>query len=237
MEKVRNRVVEILGENENGHGMDHIDRVFRLAMKFAEQENANIEIVALAALLHDVDDYKIVGAENSLKMSNAIKIMNENEIDKDVQDKVLDIVKSMGYTKLLRGIRPTTIEGMVVSDADMCDAIGANGIIRAVLYAVSDLGNGKIFDKEVFPMLDITANEYNINVTTHDTDSVINHFFEKMLKLKKLMLTKSGKEAAKPRHTLLINFLEQFFQEENTPEWAKLLNLYNDEELLRIFHL
>lgn len=116
-------------------------------------------------------------------------------------------------------------------------ADGANGIIRAIVYAVSDLGNGKIFDRNILPNMDITSNEYNINVTTHDTDSFINLFFEKMLKLKGLMMTKSGKEEAKSRHTLMIDFLEHFFEEENAQEWKKLLNPYCKEELVRILHL
>lgn len=55
----------------------------------------------------------------------------------------------MGYSKCLKGIRPTTIEGMVVSDVDMCDSIGTSGIIRSIVYAVSPLGSGVIFDSNV----------------------------------------------------------------------------------------
>ena len=68
IEKVRTLVNELMAGNDNGHGCDHVDRVYKLAIKFAKQEKANMEVVSLAALLHDVDDYKIVGMENSVKL-------------------------------------------------------------------------------------------------------------------------------------------------------------------------
>jgi len=224
---VKTKVDQLMANNIDGHGSDHVERVYDLTLKFAKQENANQEVVALAALLHDVDDYKFVGVENASKLTNAKLIMNKLTINEETQLQVLDIIGNMGYSNYLKGIRPNTLEGHIVSDADMCDAIGASGIIRAVLYAVSEKGNGRIFEKEVFPNIDITAKEYNTNVSTHDTDGVINHFFEKLLKLKNLMLTESGKEEAINRHQIMVDFLEQFFIEENVPEWQELLDNYN----------
>lgn len=230
IEKVRTLVNELMAGNDNGHGCDHVDRVYKLAIKFAKQEKANMEVVSLAALLHDVDDYKIVGMENSVKLLNAKEIMSKVNVKKDVQEQVLKIISSMGYNKYLSDIRPTTLEGAVVSDADMCDAIGANGIIRALLYAVSDKGNGRIFDKDIYPNVNITNQEYNGNTTTHDTDGFINHFFEKSLKLKNIMLTTSGEEEIIKRHNLVVDFLYQYFIEEEVPEWIEFLDNFLEKE-------
>ncbi|MDR0885384.1 MAG: HD domain-containing protein [Clostridiales Family XIII bacterium] len=241
IEKVKESVYKLLMNETSGHGSDHIDRVYRLAMTFAEKEQAdtlvvcdenapnetiNKDIVALAALLHDVDDYKLVGKEGSEALTNARKIMTNVGIDNDLQGTVLQIIQTMGYNKYLKGIRPSSLEGKIVSDADMCDAIGANGIIRSVVYAVSPKANGTIFDKRIFPNANITSLEYNSDVTTHSTDNAINHFFEKLLKLKDLMMTESGRLEAVSRHEIMVEFLTHFFTEEDAPEWLEYLTCY-----------
>lgn len=231
--KVQEHVFKLTTNDKSGHGNDHVLRVYNLAIDFAEKEGANKEIVAIAALLHDVDDYKMVGKENSEKLINARKIMGSLNISEELQEQVLNIIKAMGYSNYLKGIRPTTLEGKIISDADMCDGIGSSGIIRSVVYAVSDKGNGRIFDKDIMPNVNITIEEYNGNGTntTHDIDSAINHFFEKLLKLSNLMMTSSGKEEATERQEIMIDFLRHFFKEENVPEWNEFLNKYLEENI------
>ena len=171
-------------------------------------------------MLHDVDDYKIVGIDKSLDLSNAKTIMNVADIDKFTQQKVLEIISSMGYSKLLRGIRPKSLEGAIVSDADMCDAIGANGLLRVYSYSSA---NGKpFFDRTIFPAEDISAEQY----TKKCADSSVCHIFEKILKLKAFMITESGKQEAIIRHQVTIDFLRQLFTEENAPEWIAYLETY-----------
>lgn len=229
IKKVKALVFALLQNDNSGHGKDHVLRVYNLSIKFARAEKANENIVALAALLHDADDYKIFGKQSSENLPNAKRIMNEAEIEEKTQKEVLEIIETMGYRKYLKGIRPNTIEGKIVSDADMCDAIGTNGIIRSIVYAVSDKGNGRIFDKNIYPNSDITSEEYNSNGTTHDTDGAINHFFEKLLKLKSIMMTNAGKEEATKRQMIMIEFLNHFFEEENVPEWKEYLEKYLEE--------
>ena len=226
LEEVKKSVFELLDKEDSGHGVDHVLRVYNLALEFAKLEGANPLIVGLAALLHDVDDYKIVGKEQALKLTNTRNIMNKNFVSKDIQLQVIEIIKNMGYSNYLKGVRPHTLEGMIVSDADMCDAIGANGIIRSVIYAVSSKGNGVIFNKNIFPNINITALEYNNLGTTYDTDNAINHFFEKLLKLSNLMMTKSGISESLKRQEIMIQFLEEFFREENVSDWSNFLKIY-----------
>ena len=204
IEEVKEQVYKLLNKDNSGHGMDHINRVLDLSLKFADKEHANREIVSLIALLHDVDDYKLFGIENAENLTNAKRIMSECAIDDEIQNKVCSELKCIGYSKLLEGFRPKTIEGQVVSDADMCDALGSNGILRVYTYS---LKNGKpFFDRNIFPIEDMTADKY----TKRCADSSVCHIFEKILKLKNLMITDSGKEEAKERHQIIVDFL--FFE-------------------------
>lgn len=225
---VKTGVAEYLGGDDSGHGMDHIDRVEAMTVRFCGYYQGEVDcgIARLAALLHDVDDYKLVGRENAGKLFNATAIMTTANIEKGVQRQVIEIVANMGYSKSLRGIRPTSIEGMIVSDADMCDAIGASGVVRALEYAVSDKGSGVVFDQSVMPNLTMAAHEYNAKGTSHDGDSFINHFFEKMLKIRDIMLTVPGGEEAAERDVVMVQFLRAFFREQNAPEWIRLLDDY-----------
>ena len=150
--------------------------------------------------------------------------MKSCSVPNEIQTAVIDIVRNMGYSKCLKGIRPKSLEGKIVSDADMCDAIGSSGIIRAIVYAVSDKGSGTIFDRNLFPNENISQEEYNSGGTTHKTDNAINHFFEKLLKLKDLMMTDSGKREAVKRQRIMVDFIRNFFEEENVPQkWFELL--------------
>lgn len=219
IEEVKKLVFKLLNNDNTGHGNDHILRVYKLAIKFAKEECANQEIVALAALLHDVDDYKLFGEENSKNLTNAKEIMSKVNIDLDIQKKVLEIIKTMGYKKSLSGIRPKSLEGKIVSDADMCDVLGANGIIR--LHSYTSLHNKPFFDRNTFPIESIDPNNYRICA-----DSAVNHIFEKGLKLRKLMLTNSGKKEAVKREKITIEFLRNLFIEEDATEWISYLDNY-----------
>lgn len=132
----------------------------------------------------------------------------------------------MGFSKSLRGVRPSSLEGMIVSGADMCDTAGARGIVRCLTYAVSDKGSGEIFNREIWPLEDMTAEVYNAGGSTYNTDSFINHFFEKVLKLRDMILTEPGRHEAERRHEVVVGFLDGFFREENASEWQELLARY-----------
>jgi len=215
--KAKELVRQIMENESSGHGMDHINRVYDLAMKFSEAENCDKDLVALGALLHDVDDYKLFGEKNQKELTNVNMIIAKLGLNSEMKNKVLDIVSKIGYSKRLKGICPTTIEGKIVSDADMCDAIGAIGILRTHKY---NLKHGKdFFDKQLFPQLNLTADEYIVK----GPDSCVCHIFEKMLKLKDLMFTSAGKQEAEHRHNFVVSFLKQFFKEENATDWQKYL--------------
>lgn len=220
LEDVKQEVYELLNNDNSGHGMEHINRVLELSLKFAKTENANKDIVTLIALLHDVDDYKLFGMNNAENLTNAKNIMSNCNIDKNIQEQVCLALNNIGYSKRLKGCCPTTLEGKIVSDADMCDALGANGILRIYTYSIK---NGKpFFDRNKFPIENLSADKY----TKRCADSSVCHMFEKILKLKDLMLTDVGKKEAKSRHQIIVDFLYQLFSEENALDWIEYLDNY-----------
>lgn len=217
IEKVKEQVNKLLSKDNSGHGMDHINRVLTLSLKFAEKENADKNIVSLIALLHDVDDYKLFGKECQENLTNAKRIMKSVNIDLKTQKQILDSLKCIGYSKSLKGLRPNSIEGKIVSDADMCDALGAIGILRVHKFGLKI--NRPFFDKNIFPVEDTI---YNYHM--EKTSSTVNFIFEVLFKYKNIMLTESGKKEAVTRHQYMIEFLYNYFQEEDAIEWIDYLN-------------
>ena len=205
IEEVRKQVSKLLDKDNSGHGMEHINRVLNLSLKFAESENADKDVVAFIALLHDVDDYKLFGMENADNLTNARNILEYSFLEDNIKEQVLNAIKAIGYSKRLKGIRPTALEGMIVSDADMCDSIGTTGILRSYQY---NLAHGNLFfDKNIYPTLNMSATDY----MAKKTGTVITHMFEKLLKLKDMMLTDSGKREAMESHNIMIEFPYHFF--------------------------
>lgn len=220
MEKIEHSVKELLNSN-NGHGFDHVDRVRKLALAFAKQENANKDIVELVSLLHDVDDYKIFGEEKAKNLTNAKKILGENVINEQTKQQVIEIIKTMGYSKHLEGIRPTTLEGKIVSDADMCDAIGSEGILRTYAY---NLSKGSVFfDKALLPNNDKKSSLQYRNIKTEHS---VQHFFDKLLKIPYILMTNSGQQEGGKRRRIMVDFLRELFREENAVEWTEYLNQF-----------
>ena len=218
-----------------GHGFDHVKRVAVIAQKLMQSlENVDEEVVRLAALLHDADDYKLFGQEASDNLTNTKKIMSECGVDGIMQQKVCDIVSNMGYSKLLSGIRPQTLEGMIVSDADMLDATGVNGIVRTLNYAFSRCQKygTPVFDKNEWPETELNAERYKTR--DRKSDNCINHFFEKTLRLGNLMMTEEGRKLAKIRLKRMVDFLQGYFDENDVPEWMEYLENYLKKEKVDI---
>lgn len=224
IDQITQDVSNILAADNSGHGMEHVNRVLALAMAFARKESANTEIVQIAALLHDVDDYKLFGQNHADKLINANAILEKYNADEQAKAAILDIIRSMGYSKYLEGVRPKTIEGMIVSDADMCDAIGAIGILRTHAYALSK-GN-EFFDKNIAPIhASLSASEYRALQKSHS----VQHFFDKLLKIPSILMTNSGREEGERRKAIMTQFLQQLFSEEDSQDWLEYLD--RSEEL------
>jgi uncharacterized protein len=225
IEDVFTEVKDLMGDDADGHGARHVERVLNLALRFAEQEGADTEVVALAALLHDVDDYKIFGAESAENLTNAHAVLKKFDVNEDTTRRVIEVIRSMGYNKYLENIRPVSIEGMVVSDADMCDAIGAQGILRTHAYNLS-IGS-PFFDKGLEPVSrELSAAEYKSENNASSGTHSVQHFMDKLLVLPSIMLTESGRVEASKRKMIMIDFLYQLFEEEESNAWKARLDSF-----------
>lgn len=217
---IKKEVTKLLETDKSGHGMDHINRVVVTSTAFAQKENANLELALAIAYLHDVDDYKLVGIDNASNYTNTKMILSKTNFTDEEKEIIIDGVKTIGYSKRLEGLIPSSIEAKIVSDADMIEAMGVIGILRTYQYSLKN--NRPLFDENTFPREDIDANTYK----QKQSSTVINHVFEKLLKLKDLMLTKSGQDEALIRHEFMIDFLDEYFNEINNYEWKDYLKRY-----------
>lgn len=214
--------VSALMEEASGHAFDHIERVYEMALFLAEHEGGDKEVIALSALLHDTDDYKFVGKEKAPLLLNAKSIMQRVGVAMHTQQKVCDIIGTMGYSNRLKGIYPQSLEGQIVSDADMLDAMGAMAIVRTLEYGISK--GGVVFNPNIFPDENLNASRYQ--QMAQEQEPCINHFFDKLLKLRGLLFTKTAKEEGASRHQLMLDFLIAFFKENNAPNWQAYLETY-----------
>lgn len=190
--------------HENG-GQNESMRVYRLAIQIAEQENADMLIVQLAALLHDVDDVKL-SLETHETKRNAVRFMKNSGVDDKVIASVCKIIDEVSFAGI-DSVVPSTIEGKCVQDADRLDAMGAIGIARTFAYGGSK--GRRIHDPDIKPMTNMNKADYNQN---HNSTS-INHFYEKLLLLKDMMNTGTAKKMAMHRQAVMEDFLEEFMAE------------------------
>ncbi len=192
-------------ENEfSGHDFYHTLRVYNLAKYIADIEECDKELVCLGALLHDVDDYKLVG-EQAEPFVNAKSFLRDENYPEDRAEKICHIISQVSF-KGKDTVTPDTIEGKIVQDADRLDAIGAIGIGRTFAYGGNH--NTPMHDPNIEYKEDMSADEYYKNAGT-----TINHFYEKLLKLKDLMNTETAKNMAKHRHEYMEAFLKEFYDE------------------------
>ena len=197
-------VKEFFANDFSGHDFYHTLRVYNLAKYIANIENCDKELVCLSALLHDVDDYKLVGKEVE-PFYNAKKFLKSENYPNNKIEKICHIISQVSF-KGKDTVTPNTIEGKVVQDADRLDAIGAIGIARTFAYGGSHKTPMHIPNMQYKE--NMSAEEYYQNVGT-----TINHFYEKLLKLKDLMNTETAKKMAEHRHKYMQDFLSEFYDE------------------------
>ncbi|WP_042352140.1 HD domain-containing protein [Bacillus massiliigorillae] len=197
-------VFELLSDEASGHDWWHIHRVTSLAKTIAEKEGADLFICEMAALLHDVADEKLNSSEES-GISKVRQWLRSLQVDGESSKHIIEIITTMSFKG---GGQPPvkTLEGKVVQDADRLDAIGAVGIAR--VFAFSGAKGQLIYDPTIPVREQLTKEEYRKQKTT-----AINHFYEKLLKLKGLMNTSYGKQMAEQRHAFMEEYLKTFLGE------------------------
>ncbi|WP_424004352.1 HD domain-containing protein [Maribacter sp. IgM3_T14_3] len=207
-------VKETLKNAEGGHDWFHIQRVFNNSMLIAKDEDdVNLLVVSLGALLHDIADAKFNDGDESLGPKMAENFLLSLGVPKRTINHVTNIIKYSSFKASLTDGKMkkklfSSKELKVVQDADRLDALGAIGIARAFNYG--GFKNRALYDPSISPNLEMSKEEYKKSEAP-----TLNHFYEKLLLLKDKMNTETGKRLAEERHQYMIDFLEQFYQEWN----------------------
>jgi len=198
-------VRKVFASDSSGHDWWHAYRVRNLALYIAKEEKADLYIVELAALLHDISDVKFNADEASGLKKVSYFLMQERIPDK-ITAAVLYVIKNVSFKGAGVQTKPESIEAMVVQDADRIDAIGAIGIAR--VFAFGGHFKEEMYNPDVKPRMHSSFEEYDKR-----QGHTINHFYEKLLLLKDRMNTKTAKELAEHRHNFMKEYLKEFFDE------------------------
>lgn len=197
-------IKEVFQNDFSGHDFFHSMRVYRTAMKIAQAEHADMEVVALAALLHDVDDRKL-SPMTAEKKENAARFMRSQNVPESEIRQVCQIIDEVSF-KGTDSVRPSTPEGKCVQDADRLDALGAIGIARTFAYGGSH--NRAIYDPELPPRTAMNQAQYYSSKSTS-----LSHFYEKLFLLEGMMNTETGKAIARKRTQYMQEFVDEFLNE------------------------
>ncbi|MFH1246759.1 MAG: HD domain-containing protein [Candidatus Micrarchaeota archaeon] len=204
IEKTAKIIKEKMAGEGTGHDWWHVCRVWKTAEHIAQEEEADLFIVELGALLHDVADWKF--HEEGAGPKEARKILEQVSTDRETIEKVVHVVENVSFKGAGEENKIQSLEGKIVQDADRLDAIGAIGITRA--FAYGGYKNREIYNPEVTPEQHATFEQYKNNKGT-----TINHFYEKLLLLKDRMNTQTAKKMAEHRHKYMEDFLQEFYAE------------------------
>lgn len=192
---------------ESGHDWFHIERVYNTSLKIAEQEgDADLTVVKLIALLHDIADSKFHKGDETIGPLKAKEWLTSIGLDQEIITHVVLGIENISFKGGNFEKRFRSKELDIVQDADRLDAIGAIGIARTFNYG--GFKNTILHDPNIAPKMNMTKEEYKMNVGT-----TVNHFYEKLLLLKDLMNTETGKQMAENRHKFMELYLSQFYAE------------------------
>ena len=201
-------VKQRLQNAEGGHDWFHIERVYKNSLLIAKDENCDLLVVQLGALLHDIADSKFHNGDETIGSKTARNFLKHQKVSENIIQHVIDIIENISFKGGNFNKKFTSIELEIVQDADRLDAIGAIGIARTFNYG--GFKNRAIYDPNVAPNLTMTKEEYK-----NSESPTLNHFYEKLLLLKDKMNTQTGKKLAEKRHEFMLLFLEEFYAEWN----------------------
>ncbi|HVZ58825.1 MAG TPA: HD domain-containing protein [Patescibacteria group bacterium] len=207
--KAATYVQDKLSHESTGHDWWHILRVWNMAKRLAEMyPDANKPLIELAALLHDLGDYKITGSSEG-EEEVLRSAMNELGVQGALQEDILQVIDKISYSKNVHRQQTLSLEAQIVQDADRLDAIGAIGVARAFAYG------GKA-GRPLYSPTEGSPKFYgSVEERRSSTGSTVNHFYEKLLLLKGMLNTAEAKRIAERRHAFMEQFLDEFYSEWN----------------------
>lgn len=197
-----------------GHDWHHIRRVRDLSLRFGRDLNADLVIVELGALLHDIADWKFHEGDSELGPRKAADWLLLHGAPGKLADQVATIVKEISFKGAGVATPMSSLEGQIVQDADRLEAIGAIGVARAFAYGGS---KGRLMhDPEIPPQMHGSFEAYKKNA-----GPTLNHFYEKLFLLKDRMNTEPARRLAEHRHRVMEQFVAQFLAEWDCADQAE----------------
>lgn len=208
IDKTISFVKEKLENAEGGHDWFHIERVYKNSLLIAKEEDCDLTVVQLGALLHDIADSKFHDGDETVGPRTARAFLEGKNVSEEIIQHVIHIIENISFKGGNFEKKFNSKELEIVQDADRLDAIGAIGIARCFNYG--GFKNRALYDPAIAPNLNMSKEEYK------KSDSpTLNHFYEKLLLLKDKMNTPTGKKIAAARHQYMEDFLSQFYAEWN----------------------
>ena len=199
-------VKEKLQNAEAGHDWFHIERVYKNALLIASNEDCDLTIVKLGALLHDIADSKFNDGDETIGPKVAREFLITQNASEEIISHVVNIIENISFKGGNFEKKFTSKELEIVQDADRLDALGAIGIARTFNYG--GFKNRPLYNPAIAPQLNMSKEEYK-----NSESPTLNHFYEKLLLLKDKMNTETGKKLAQKRHQFMEHFLSQFYAE------------------------
>jgi uncharacterized protein len=199
-------VKEKLQNAEAGHDWFHMERVYKNALLIASNEDCDLTIVKLGALLHDIADSKFNKGDETVGPKVAREFLMSQKASEEIINHVVNIIENISFKGGNFEKKFTSKELEIVQDADRLDALGAIGIARTFNYG--GFKNRPLYNPAIAPVLNMTKEQYK-----NSESPTLNHFYEKLLLLKDKMNTETGKKLSQKRHQFMEHFLAQFYAE------------------------
>ena len=206
IENTINFVKKQLENAESGHNWFHMERVYNNALLIAKEETCDLEVVQLAALLHDIADSKFHDGDETVGPKVARDFLTSENVSEETINHIVLIIENISFKGGNFEKKFTSKELEIVQDADRLDALGAIGIARTFNYG--GFKNRPLYNPNIQPNMSMNKEEYK-----NSESPTLNHFYEKLLLLKDKMNTETGKKIAQKRHNFMMTFLSQFYAE------------------------
>ncbi len=204
VDNTENRVRRRFLNEEGSHDWQHIDRVRRMALFLAREEGGDMFIIEMAALLHDLEDWKL--ADSETKTFSTEEWLSAQELTAETIERILQVIAEVSFKGAGVATPCSSLESMIVQDADRLDAIGAIGIARAFAYGGSK--GRPLYQPEQDAVQHQSFESYK-----KSKSSTLHHFYEKLLHLKDRMNTATAIKLAEKRHHYMLDFADQFLKD------------------------
>jgi uncharacterized protein len=206
IQRTADHVKDAMAGDSSGHDWWHVYRVWQTAIRLASQMEANLTVVELGALLHDIADWKLHDGDVEIGPRVAREWLESLKAHPEIVDRVTGIIAGLSFAGAGVPDKACSIEAQIVQDADRLDALGAVGIGRT--FAFGGAHHRLMYDPEIRPVYHDNFESYKSSASP-----TINHFYEKLFLLKDRMHTAAGREMAEGRHQYMVDFVNRFYME------------------------